>query len=68
MQYHQDEEDRPRVVSDPEGSEGVTARVLHGERVDDERENREKDARQPCDRETTHKNHRCRAQSVPLRN
>ena len=67
VHHHEDEEDRPRVVSDPEGTEGVTARVLHGERVDDEHENREKYARQPCDRETTHENQLCRAQSVPLR-
>ena len=48
VQHHQDEQDRPHVVRDPEGSEGVTSRVLHGERVDGEDENREKNAREPC--------------------
>ena len=46
VKHHQDEEDRPHVVRDPEGTEGVTPGVLHGERVHDEDEDREKYARE----------------------
>ena len=48
MKHHEDEEDRPHVVCDPEGPEGVTARVLHGERVHDEDQDREKYASESC--------------------
>ena len=46
MQDHEEEEEDVEVVREPEGAEGVAARVLHRKGVHEEDENGEEDAGQ----------------------